>query len=82
MPYTDSTFEQDFPNISGYLDDASITHLIESQTTNELLAIESALNEIESAMILLRQTAEISSMLAIHNAINTIWDNSHDLIDD
>ena len=82
IPYTDSTFDEDFPNLRGYIDDTSLDHLIESHTTTELLALESAFDTIESAMITIRRTAEIDSLHAIWLAITTIWDNSHDLLDD
>lgn len=76
---TPQTANDQFPNLVGYLADDELEHLISQHTTNELNAIESAFNTIESAMISIIRNSEIDDRQMLLNAITTIWDNSRDL---
>jgi hypothetical protein len=53
--------------------------MIAAHTTTELDAIDLALGQIEAAMISIYRNAEFDYRHMLHNAINTIWDNSRDL---
>lgn len=76
------TLDSQFPNLVGYLDEAGLHELIRNHTMAEALELESCFATLETAMIQIHRTAEISSMKAIWDAITTIWDNSHDLTDE
>ena len=78
-PQNPQTLDDLFPMLIAYLDQTEFTDLIRNHTMNEASQIEHAFDAIETAMILIHRNAEISSKSAIHDAINTIWDNSRDL---
>lgn len=76
------TIDARYPNLIAYLDEADLVSLIENHTMAEADLIESAFEQIESAMINIHRAAEYTFNKVILEAIQSIWDNSRDLLDD
>lgn len=69
------------PNLTAYLSDTEVKLMYAEHTSTELLEIDQAFGQIETAMITIRRNAETPMIDAIWLGLTTIWDNSHDLLD-